>query len=302
MKTRMDRYKDIGPNNEQQSRSNKNQELYQNIGTNAKYSNFTDASNSNAYMYNPSKKNNYTRESYQHKKEYTNIAPKTRVKKELDDFNHLYQDHENRVYDINSVLEKAKENRKEIDERESQRKLKNTNYNILASLNPEELEKYRKEKMKRLKPDEDEIRELIDTIASKTLAGEISKDTGVDLLSDLMATSAMDRVSVPQKEEKEVKKETTSTNLEMSRDILDKEAMKKIEKAKKEVPQTTDNEIMKDLDKSFYTKSMDLSDKDFFSGDSEDDEKKIPVVVKVLLILILIALIAVSIYFVYQSF
>ena len=302
MKTRMDRYKDIGPNNEQQSRSNKNQELYQNIGTNAKYTNFTDVSNSNAYMYNPSKKNNYTRESYQHIKEYTNIAPKTRVKKELDDFNHLYQDHENRVYDINSVLEKAKENRKEIDERESQRKLKNTNYNILASLNPEELEKYRKEKMKRLKPDEDEIRELIDTIASKTLAGEISKDTGVDLLSDLMATSAMDRVSVPQKEEKEVKKETTNTNLEMSRDILDKEAMKKIEKAKKEVPQTTDNEIMKDLDKSFYTKSMELSDKDFFSGDSEDDEKKIPVVVKVLLILILIALIAVSIYFVYQSF
>lgn len=304
MKTRMDRYKDISLNEEQQSRSNKNQELYQNIGTNAKYTNFTDVSKSNAYMYNPSKKNNYTRESYQHIKEYTNIAPKTRVKKELDDFNHLYQDHENRVYDINSVLEKARENRKEIDEREAQRKLKNTNYNILASLNPEELEKYRKEKQKRIKPDEDEIRELIDTIASKTLAGEISKDTGVDLLSDLMATSAMDRVAVPEKEEvkKEVKKEATSTNLEMSRDILDKDAMKRIEQAKKDLPPATDKEIMKDLDQSFYTKSMDLSDKDFFTGDSEDDEKKIPVFVKILMVLLLIGLIGVSIYFVYQSF
>ena len=295
MRSRMDRYNDIKSSNNQQSRSNKNQALYQNVGTNAKYTNFTDVSKSNAYMYVPSNKNNYTRESYQHMKEYTNIAPKTRVKKELDDFNHLYQDHENRIYDINSVLEKAKENRKDRDEKEAQRKLKNTNYNILASLNPEELEKYRKEKMKRIKPDEDEIRELIDTIASKTLAGEISKDTGVDLLSDLMATSAMDKIESPNKE-------STSTNLEMSKDILDKDSMKKIEEAKKELPTVTSNDVMKDLDKSFYTKSMDLSDKDFFTGDSEDDEKKIPVFLKVLMIIFLLILVGVSIYFVYQSF
>ena len=302
MRTRMDRYKDVNLANDQ-SRSNKNQELYHNIGTNAKYTNFTDVSKSNAYMYNPSNKDNYTRESYQHIKEYTNIVPKTRVKKELDDFNHLYQEQENRVYDINSVLEQARENRKDRDEKESQRKLKNTNYNILASLNPEELEKYRQEKIKRLKPDEEGIREMIDTITSKTLAGEISKETGVDLLSDLMATSAIDRVTVPKKEEikKETKKEETSTNLEMSRDILDKDAMRKIEKAKKEIPVDTSSEIMKDLDKSFYTKSMDLSDKDFFSDD-EDEEKKIPIIVKILLIIVLIVLIGVSIYFAYQSF
>lgn len=298
MRTRMDRYKNTNLNNEQ-SRSNKNQELYQNIGSNAKYTNFTDVSKSNAYILNPSPKSSYTRENYQQIKEYTNIAPKTRVKKELDDFNHLYQDHENRVYDINSVLEQARENRKDKDEKEAQRKLKNTNYNILASLNAEELEKYRQEKMKRLKPDEDEIRGLIDTIASKTLAGEISKETGVDLLSDLMATSVMDRVSVPEKEEP--KQEKTSTNLEMSKDILDKDAMKKIESAKKEIPTDTTNEMMKDLDKSFYTKSMDLSDKDFFSDD-EETEKKIPIGIKILLILVLIALIGVSIYFIYQSF
>ncbi len=144
---------------------------------------------------------------------------------------------------------------------------------------------------------------MIDTITSKTLAGEISKETGVDLLSDLMATSAIDRVTVPKKEEikKETKKEETSTNLEMSRDILDKDAMRKIEKAKKEIPVDTSSEIMKGLDKSFYTKSMDLSDKDFFSDD-EDEEKKIPIIVKILLIIVLIVLIGVSIYFAYQSF
>ena len=48
--------------------------------------------------------------------------------------------------------------------------------------------------MKRIAPEEDGLKELINTIASKTLAGEISKETGVDLLSDLMATSAFDRI------------------------------------------------------------------------------------------------------------
>jgi len=72
------------------------------------------------------------------------ITPK--VKKELDEFNYLYQDHENRVYDINSVLKNSKENRKEKDALEEKRNLKNTNYNILASLNQDELEKYRNEK------------------------------------------------------------------------------------------------------------------------------------------------------------
>ena len=290
MRNRMDRYRDNSPNPEQQGkRLSKNQELYNNVGTNTKYTNFSDVSNSNAYLITNNIKNtNHTRESYQHIKEYTNIAPKTRVKKELEDFNHLYQDHENRIYDINSVLEKAREERKDKDALEEKRKLKNTNYNILASLNPEELEKYRKEKMKRLKPDEDELRELIDTIASKTLAGEISKDTGVDLLSDLMATNAMDRI-------------TNDDKLELSKEILDKDSLKKIDEAKKDmVPASNNNDIMKDLDKSFYTQSMDLSDKDFFSDD-EDSEKKIPIFVKILLVVVLIVLVGISIYFVYQS-
>ena len=94
------------------------------------------------------------------------------------------------MHDINSFKKKAKEQRKDKDALEEKRKLKNTNYNILASINPEELEEYRKEKMKRVLwlREEDSLKELINTIASKTLAGEISKETGVDLLSDLMAT------------------------------------------------------------------------------------------------------------------
>lgn len=292
MRSRMDRYKEYDDNNQTIQRSRRNQELYETIGTNAKYTNFTDVSNSNTYLLNPSKKSNYTRENYQQLKEYTNITPQTRTKKELEDFNHLYQKEENKIYDINSFLEKAKEQRKDKDALEEKRKLKNTNYNILASINPEELEEYRKEKMKRIAPEEDGLKELINTIASKTLAGEISKETGVDLLSDLMATSAIDRISNDKTEEKD-------KGLELSKEILDKDTLKEIDKAAEKKP-INNSKNLKDIDDSFYTKSMDLSDKDFFADD-EDEEKKIPVGIKILLVLVLIVLIGVSIYFIYQS-
>ena len=293
MRSRMDRYNNLN-DYEETKRSRKNEELYKNIGNNAKYTNFTDVNSSNAIEIDNAKRNCHTREGYHQIKEYSNnIEPQ--VKKELDEFNYLYQDHENRVYDINSVLEHAKENRKDIDELEAKRKLKNTNYNILASLNPEELENYRREKKSGNKPDEHELRNLIDTITSKTLAGEISKETGVDLLSDLMATSALDKIEIDDNIDNSPKEKVTS-------DILDKESLKKVEEAKKELPKDDTNELMKGIDKSFYTKSMDLSDKDFLGNGNEEEEKKSPVIVKILLIIILIALVAVGAYFLYKSF
>ena len=99
-----------------------------------------------------------------------------------------------------------------------------------------------------------------------------------------MATSVQD----------EVKKDDT---LDLSKQILDQNSIAKIESAKEEPFQNTD---LKDMDQSFYTKSMDLSDKDFDFGDVE--EKKVPLAVKILLIIILIALIAVGAYFIYKNF
>ena len=297
MRSRMDRYRELDNDTERTSRSRRNQELYQNIGTNAKYTNFTDVTNSNTTLIDRNRRDYSTREAYQKQKDYTSFENKPKVKKELDDFNHLYQDHENRVYDINSILEMAKENRKDKDSMEEKRKLKNTNYNILASLNPEELEKYRKEKQNRNKPDDNELRGLIDTITSKTLAGEISKETGVDLLSDLMATSALDKVPA----ESVIKQDESNDKDNIKgEDILNKEDMVKVEEAKKDYKEPS-SDIMRDIDKSFYTKSMDLSDKDFFTDEDDDNEKHIPVIVKVLLILILVALVAVGACFLYQS-
>lgn len=295
MRSRMERYRDEKEET-QYSRSNKNQDLYQNIGTNTKYTNFTDVTHANAVDLNNAKKNYRTREGYHQIKEYNNIMPTPKVKKELDEFNYLYQDRENRIYDINSVLEEARKNRIKKDELEAKRKLKNTNYNILASLNPEELEKYRKEKTVSARPDEEELRELIDTITSKTLAGEIDKATSVDLLSDLMATSMIDRVD-PTPEEKD-SKENKEEGLALSKEILDKDQIDKVNKLK-EVEKTSTG-IMKDSDTDFYTRSMDLSDKDF-EMDQDFKEKKLPLPLKIILIIIILAILAVAGYFVYKN-
>lgn len=307
MRSRMERYE---RNAQEQTvrRSNKNQELYENIGRNTKYTNFTDVTNANAFDLGTAQKNYRTREGYHQIKEYNDFVPEPKVKKELDEFNYLYQDHENKVYDINSVIAEAKKNRIKKDEMEAKRKLKNTNYNILASLNPEELEKYRKEKVERTKPDEEELRELIDTITSKTLAGEIDQRTSVDLLSDLMATNMMDRVEMPQKDEEEspeneIENEPEDTEeieekLSLSKEILDKDQIDKVNKLKEE---KGSGSIMDESDTDFYTRSMDLSDKDF-EMDDEFKEKKMPLAIKIILIILVIAVIAVAGYFIYKNF
>lgn len=307
MRSRMERY-EKEEQGQTARRSNKNQELYENIGRNTRYTNFTDVTNANAFDLGTAQKNYRTREGYHQIKEYNDFVPEPKVKKELDEFNYLYQDHENKVYDINSVIAEAKKNRIKKDEMEAKRKLKNTNYNILASLNPEELEKYRKEKVERTKPDEEELRELIDTITSKTLAGEIDQRTSVDLLSDLMATNMMDRVEMPQKDEEEspedeIENEPEDTEeieekLSLSKEILDKDQIDKVNKLKEE---KGSGSIMDESDTDFYTRSMDLSDKDF-EMDDEFKEKKMPLAIKIILIILVIAVIAVAGYFIYKNF
>lgn len=300
MRSRMERY-EKQENTLTSRRSSKNQELYENIGRNTKYTNFTDVTNANAFDLGTAQKNYRTREGYHQMKEYNDFKPETKVKKELEDFNYIYQDHENKVYDINSVLAEAKKNRIQKDELEAKRKLKNTDYNILASLNPEELEKYRKEKVEKTKPDTGGLRDLIDTITSKTLAGEIDQATSVDLLSDLMATNIMDRVEIEgsKKEEDELEKEEEiEERLALSKEILDKEQLEEVNKLKDQKREK--NSIMASSDTDFYTRSMDLSEEDF-ELDEEFKEKKLPLAIKIILIILVLAIIAIAGYFIYRN-
>ena len=144
---------------------------------------------------------------------------------------------------------------------------------------------------------------MIDTITSKTLAGEIDQATSVDLLSDLMATNIMDRVE-PEEKQKEVedkeleKEEEIEERLALSKEILDKAQLEEVNKLKDQ--QREKNSIMASSDTDFYTRSMDLSDEDF-EMDEEFKEKKLPLAIKIILIILVLAVIAVAGFFIYRN-
>lgn len=302
MESRMDRYNEEGSKTSY-SRSDKNKTLYENINNNTIYTNVTDVSNSNAYDITNIDTTINTRESYHKIKGYRDVEVVPKVKKELDDFNYLYQNRENRVYDINMVLDEARKNR-EKDVNEDRRKLKNSNYNIITSLSKEDLERYRKERQNRvITPEQEELRSLIDTITSKTLAGEIDKATSVDLLSDLMATNIMDKVPAvvdsddiddPDGDSHE---EEVDAKLDLSKQVLDKGQLEEIKK----LADDTSESILSDdgMDKDFYTKSMDLTGEDF-EVDPEFQEEKMSPVLKAILVILLLSAIVVAAYFIWK--
>ena len=314
---RMDRYNE---NNNIGSRMTKNKVLYENLSNNAIYTNITDVTNANAYEINTNPNSSHkTREEYQQLKEYQNVEiPKSR--KELEDVNYLYQRKENKIYDINSVLENARKNRIDKDELDQKRSIKNA-YNILSGKNRKQLEKYREEKAKRMAtPEEEEIRELVDTIASKTLAGEIDKATSVDLLSDLMATNILDKIDASAEmdkveDTKEIGNEDTEEideKLSLSKKILETAEIQDLmmngadtepvlfESREIEIikEQPKEEDLEKDTD--FYTRSMDLSDKDFNLSD-EFKEDKVPLPLKIIIFILIIAIVAIGVYFIKQK-
>ena len=243
-------------------------------------------------------KNSKTRESYQQLKEYNLNASKPKVKKELEEFNYIYQDHENRIYDINSILKEAKKNREKVDELEKKRNLKNDEFNAT------------KGDHKELKEENKKIKSLIDTIATKTLNGELDVKTSTDLLSDIMANDENDKVEAMEDKEKKEKspdiKETTE-DLSISRKIIDKDAInladtakalsQEEKKPKKKALEKTIDDLFKDMDKSFYTKSMDLSDKDFVRDLQTEKESK-HIFIKILLVLMVLIIALTVVYFV----
>jgi len=187
---------------------------------------------------------------------------------------------EEKIYDINSVLEEARKNRVVNDELEKKRKLQNVEYNILADLNKKYINK--KEKIEE-DLEKEGIRELIDTITSKNLAKdlkELEEDDGKDLMSDLMATNTLSNINDINLEE------------EIEKEIL-------VEKKKKE-DELSDEIVEEDgkLVNSFYTRSMDLSEQDFELRDEiveEIKEKRKILILVVLIVIVIVAIISIFI-------
>ena len=275
--SRMERYVDNDV--KFKSRAEKNRDLYNNLGRLEKYTSISDVSKIEA------KKNYQTREGYHKIKDYDIKIDKPLVRKELDDFNYLYND-TNKTYDINRVLEEAKDLR-EKDALEKRRKLNNEKYNILES-SEEELAKFKEEAKLRHKPieNEKELEELINTITSKELRKQIDDATEKNsLLSDLMATSALEEVVEP------IATKIDDTNITKKEENLDKKVTKLKEK-----------ELATEIDNSFYTKSLDLSKEDFDDDFEMVKSSKFVSFLKFIFSVILIGAVGFLVYYVITNF
>ena len=177
--------------------------------------------------------NNLNREDFQKVKDYKelidddkedNVSQKIEVKKE-------------KSYDINKILEEAKKNR-EKDELEGKRNISEEG-SILNNLNKKYL--YQKGFTEE---DNEELKELIDTITSKTMVDDIKDEEEKELLSELLATTI------------DIKLEQ-----ELSETQIDNFVEEKIAKEKEMVDTN-----------SFYSKSLELTAGDLLTEDEEKTE------------------------------
>lgn len=186
----------------------------------------------------------------------------------------LYMIDEKKEYDINKVLKTAKEERKDVDSLEQKRKLKKQEYNIVHEIGLKNIEKMKEERPILKEKEKEELKELIDTIYSNTLAQEIN-EKNQELFSDLMPNDG----------------ENTIISEELSQEMVNEER-----KAKEE---------RDDFDDSFFTNSNKFDKGDLVLDEEEDDEdlyeEESPKWVIIPIILAVLIVVGVLVYLLYKG-
>ena len=203
------------------------------------------------------------------------------------------EDLESKNYDVNDILNIAKKNRADEDEKDKQRRLKSIEYSILTDLNKDKIQEYHDRKAKGItKEEEEDLEELINTITSNKLRQKIDDE----LFSDLMPASPDETL--------------ISSNL---LDELKNEKLSKMEKEKalEAEAEDDDDELKKsNIDKSFYTHSMDLKKEDLlienddyeYEDELDDSFKEEKTSTFKIIVIVVLSLIVIGIigYFVYK--
>lgn len=244
MVSRMDKYNSNSVNTTQ-SRSKKNEQLYEQLYTNKVYTEFTDISSNNVIdLSNVSNETKYNRrEEFQKNRMFNQDSSLASFKKysNLGDNNENISNLDKKSYDINEILENAKKNRTEDEEMRKKRYLKTVEYSIISDLTNDRLKESKDGSQKLSKDEEENLEELIHTITSNSLRKKIDDE----LLSDLLPTEESETI--------------------ISKQLLDD--LEQTNSSDGELINTEREENNEDedagIDRSFYTKSMDLSEEDF---------------------------------------
>lgn len=264
MESRMDRY--YKTNTETRKRSYRNESLYDTI-----YDDATEYSNVEGIA-RIEKTNeidiNRIREMLQAeelKKRKKAERPSFKREIELPTYDIVSDKKEDRNYDIRDILVKAKKDKTD-EENDKYRDLKNTQYNILKKIKLDD--SIQKDTYKEKNTS---LQELIETVVQNNqelgeLAdSELSLDLLDDLKSDHTNTAAVSKSSIKKilEEEKEKQKDKTNTT-----------------------------EDLRELDKSFFTSSLNFSDEDFDElKELSSTYRRNNILIKVLIGIIVIAII-----------
>ena len=296
MVSRMDKYHSESiPAN--QSRFQKNEHLYESLYNNKVVTEFSEINNNVLDLTSGTSSSSNRRENYQkNKASFPNyradvVEEKVAFPNSIDK---IIEDPSEKNYNINDILSEARKNRS-LTSNDEKKRLKTVEYNILSDLSKEKLAEYRENKKKMSKDEEENLEELIHTITSNSLRKKIDDE----LLSDLLPTEEDETIISKEllasiEDTEDISLEKNKVNEDSDKEDSDKEDFLK----------DTTNEM--EIDRSFHTKSMDLSKEDFEidDDDSDDDsfleESKMSTTKKIFLVCFIVLVIAIVGYIVYR--
>lgn len=266
MASRMDRY--YKTNSETRKRSYRNESLYDTIYDDAtEYSNVEGIARIEHTNEIDIRRIREMLKEEEAKKMRNVVQPVFKRTVPLPTIEEINYDKDDRNYDIRDILVKAKKE-KEEEENDQYRDLKNTQYNILKKLKVDD--SIQSGNYEQPSEENDSLRELIHTITTNSMLNELGdKELSLDLLDDL-------------------KSDHTNTS------TLNKNAIHKIlEEAKEKQKEKNDNEDdIRELDKSFFTSSLNFSDEDFDElKELSTTYRRNNILIKVLIAIIVIAII-----------
>lgn len=217
---------------------------------------------------------------------------------------------ETREYDINSILSKAKEQKEVNYEEDRLKKIRNTQYDILKSLDImnaeeeiEEKEDSKPDEIRRKAPsakEEKALVDLIDTISAKELIDneknmEVSGELDpLDILSDLrgddestrvmgMLTAELDAAEEENNRAYIEPEDTDEDTLEIEADDNDDD----VEEDKEETKET--KELDDTIDNSFVGKTTTFTQSDFDDFDDlKEDAHIVKIIIKILVFIVII--------------
>lgn len=199
-------------------------------------------------------------------------------------------------YDINAILQKAKQGKNVDYNKERLKKVREAQYEILNNLDLELKKVEDAKKNSERKAEEDNLMNLINTITqleikNKEESKKKDNDSSLSLFSDLIEESNTE----DQEEKLPPMSDVTKTQKEIRLVVIDPEKAKEIEKENEEKNLENKEENREEkVEKTLSKLNIDLSSYDDFSDISKQDTGTI--IIKIIIFIIIIALVVGAVY------